>query len=103
VTLVDPSSINTSASPTHSRSSGFKTFKAAFGSRKKDEKRINFEYVPPTGSGEPAVDSSGVDCRDVLEESCMSTFVPVTPTVVPLEKGVEVFRLKSGGVVRIIN
>lgn len=49
------------------------------------------------------MDSSGVDCRDVLEEACMSTFVPVAATVVPLEKGVEVFKLKKGGVVRIIN
>lgn len=79
-----------------------KTLKAAFGSRKKDDKRIDFEYIPPTGSGEPAVDSSGVDCRDVLEESCMASFVPVVRTVVPFEKGAEVFKV-NGGVVRVIN
>lgn len=62
-----------------------------------------FEYLPPTASGEPTVDSSGMDCRDVLEEACMSTFRPVVNCVVPLEKGAEVFKTMSGGVVRLVN
>ena len=104
VTLVDPSTISTTVLPTHSRSSGFKTLRAAFGSKKKETKTINFEYLSPTGSGEPAVDSSGVDCRDVLEEACMSTFRPVVSCIRPLEKGGEVFKsLSGGGVVRIVN
>jgi len=33
----------------------------------------------------------------------MSTFRPVVNCVVPLEKGAEVFKTMSGGVVRLVN
>jgi hypothetical protein len=100
--MADPSSITTT-SPTHGRTSGFKTLRAVFRSKKKDVKMIQFEYLPLAGSGEPTVDSSGLDYRDVLEESCMSTFRPVVGEIVPLERGADVFKQRQGGVVRLIN
>lgn len=88
----------------NSRPSGFKNLRAAFASRRKESKYIAFECVAPAGSGEPEVDASGLDYRDVLEEPCISTFKPVVKNVWPLEKGMEAFRGRLGvSVVRLVN
>ncbi|KAK8864394.1 hypothetical protein IAR55_001642 [Kwoniella newhampshirensis] len=79
-----------------SRPSGMKTLRAAFGSRRKESKFISFEYLPPVASGEPEVDSSGMDYRDVMEEPCMAIFRPVVDVVIPFEKGAEAFG-RGGG------
>nr|ODN88342.1 hypothetical protein L203_02955 [Cryptococcus depauperatus CBS 7841] len=94
-----------------SRSSGIKTLRLVFSFKRKDLKQIVFEYISPTASGESEVDIAGMDCRDVMEESCMSIFRPVLDAeqdVVPFEKGQEAFKSqgwREGGtkVVRIIN
>ncbi|OXG41780.1 hypothetical protein C359_03196 [Cryptococcus neoformans Bt120] len=94
-----------------SRPSGIKTLRTVFGSKRKDSKFISFEYVSPIGSGEPEIDASGMDCRDVMEEPCMATFRPVLEgesAVVPFERGAEVFKRQGWDecgvrVVRIIN
>ena len=88
----------------HRSTSGIKSLRAAFSSRRKDSKFVSFEYLPPTGCGEPEVDSSGVDCRDILEGPIMSAFRPVVEAVLPLEKGMEAFRGQHGvTVVRLVN
>jgi hypothetical protein len=104
-----PASIHVQARPT----SGFKSLRAAFSSKRKDSKFISFEYTPPAGSGEPEVDSSGMDCRDVLEDVGIVDYSPVVrgrgkERIVPLERGAEVFREipgmeDIGGIVRLIN
>jgi hypothetical protein len=104
-----PASIQVQAKPT----SGFRSLRAAFASKRKDSKNISFEYVPPAGSGEPEVDGSGMDCRDVLEEIVLADLCPVMrgkgkERVVPFERGMEVFREipgigEVGGVVRLVN
>lgn len=76
--------------------SGFKSLRAAFGSKRQNSKSIIYEYLSPAGSGEPEVDSSGEDYRDVLEEPCMSTFRPVVSRLLPFEKGSDAFRGDSG-------
>ena len=104
LTLVAPTTSMPSTIPVHSRKSGFKTLRAALTSRRKETKHITFEYLTPTGSGEPEVDSSGVDCRDVMEESCMLFFKPIVAGVIPLEKGVDAFKIQHGvAVVRLVN
>ncbi|OCF74644.1 hypothetical protein I204_05024 [Kwoniella mangroviensis CBS 8886] len=129
-TIKPDSSSSSPTTPTlTSRPSGLKSLKAAFGgsnSRRKDSKFISVEYLPPTGSGEPEVDSSGMDYRDIMEEPCMAIFRPVIPeyicrkhtsmvlggegdgkvkTVVNFEKGHEIFRRDWEGVrvVKVIN
>ncbi|WVQ67676.1 uncharacterized protein L199_005880 [Kwoniella botswanensis] len=126
----DSSSSSSPTTPTFtSRPSGLKSLKAAFGgsnSRRKDSKYISVEYLPPTGSGEPEVDSSGMDYRDIMEEPCMAIFRPViaehiprkhtsmvlggegegrVKAVVNFEKGHEIFRRDWEGVriVKVIN
>ncbi|KJE06032.1 hypothetical protein I311_00168 [Cryptococcus gattii NT-10] len=99
--------------PSHmaSRPSGIKTLKTVFGSKRKDSKFIVFEYVSPIGSGEPEIDASGMDYRDVMEEPCMAFFKPVLQgehAVVPFERGAQVFKRQGWDecgvrVVRIIN
>lgn len=99
--------------PSHmaSRPSGIKTLKTVFGSKRKDSKFIVFEYVSPIGSGEPEIDASGMDYRDVMEEPCMAIFKPVLEgenAVVPFERGADVFKRQRWDecgvrVVRIIN
>jgi len=64
--------------------------------------RITTTYVPAPGTGEPTVDSSGLDPRDVMEEEGMDGLAPVVGKIVPFERGAEVFT-GHGGVVRIIN
>jgi NADPH:quinone reductase-like Zn-dependent oxidoreductase len=71
-------------------------------------KRRVGDAVVLAGTGEPNVDSSGLDCRDVLEEPAMEYLVPVVGRVVPFERGAELFVAPRepgtvGGVVRIIN
>ncbi|WVW83910.1 hypothetical protein I302_105932 [Kwoniella bestiolae CBS 10118] len=127
-TMKSDSSSTSPTTPTlTSRPSGLKSLKAAFGSsnsRRKDSKFVSVEYLPPTGSGEPEVDSSGMDYRDIMEEPCVAIFRPVlheyinrknsmmpggegerVKTVVNFEKGQEVFRRDWEGVraVRVIN
>ncbi|WVQ82361.1 hypothetical protein IAT38_004489 [Cryptococcus sp. DSM 104549] len=77
-----------------SRPSGIKTLRSVFSNKRKESKFVAFEYLPPTGSGEPEVDSSGMDYRDVMEEPCMAIFRPALEgekSVMPFEKGAEVF------------
>lgn len=83
--------------------SGLKTLRAAFSSRRKTSKFIAFQHLPPAGSGEPEVDSSGMDCRDVLEDPGMAKFRPVVRETVPFERGAEAFREPEETVVRLIN
>ncbi|WWC70209.1 uncharacterized protein I206_104159 [Kwoniella pini CBS 10737] len=119
----------------NSRPSGLKSLKAAFGSSKsnrKDSKYINIEYLNEIGIGEPEVDSSGMDFRDIMEEPCMAIFKPHLPefiipkhnsinydssstfgsgqderlkTIVNFEKGHEIFKRDWEGVrvIRVIN
>lgn len=109
VTLVPPEqSASASAKPENiAKPSGLKAFKAAFtssSSKRQASKTITFDYLPPAGSGEPEVDASGMDIRDVLEEPTIVTFKPVVSRTVPLEKGNEAFRgVPDGVVVRIIH
>ena len=88
--------------PLHPRSGGFKALRAAFGSKKKDARNVSFEYLSPGGTGEPEVDSSGMDCRDVLEEAAMVSFRPVVKDVFPLELGAEAFKPVKGPHVSIV-
>ncbi|WVQ72581.1 hypothetical protein IAR50_002139 [Cryptococcus sp. DSM 104548] len=98
------------------RPSGLKTLRLAFSSKRKDSKFIDLTYIPPTACGEPEVDSSGMDLRDVMEEPCMAIFKPFLdngggdggPAILPFEKGREAFRYGGWGecgvrVVRLIN
>ena len=88
------------------RPSGLRSLRAAFKSRRKDSKLVRIEYLAPAGSGEPEVDAGGMDCRDILDEPCMSSFRPVVRGVLPLERGMEAFTGKMGGgdeVIRLIN
>lgn len=84
-------------------------FKGVFGSRAKDTKRIVYEYVHPAGAGEPEVDLAGLDYRDVLEEPILGVLHPPVNSLVPLERGAEVFRSKrmtdrtNVAVVRLVN
>ncbi|KAL1409095.1 hypothetical protein Q8F55_005919 [Vanrija albida] len=104
----EPSSAAAAAPPR--AASGLANIKAAFSKAKKGQKNIKYTYVPPAGTGEPEVDASGLDTRDVLEEPVMAVLHPVVRHTVPLERGAEVFRWSSDGVdrlgvsaVRIIN
>ncbi|WVQ99409.1 hypothetical protein IAU59_006542 [Kwoniella sp. CBS 9459] len=132
VSIVKPETAFPSAPPQlSSRPSGIKTLRAAFTSKRKESKFIVFEYLAPSGTGEPEVDSSGMDCRDVMEEPCMAIFKPHLPenallsdqggmyggpqqhqqqqqevkSVVHFERGAEVFKRNWRGyrVVRVIN
>ncbi|ODO08828.1 hypothetical protein L198_00561 [Cryptococcus wingfieldii CBS 7118] len=98
------------------RPSGLKTLRMAFSSKRKDSKFIDLSYISPTACGEPEVDSSGLDLRDVMEEPCMAAFKPFLdngggdggPAILPFEKGREAFRYGGWGecgvrVVRLIN
>lgn len=88
------------------KASGFKSLRMAFSNKRKDSKFINFVYLPPAGSGEPEVDTSGVDIRDTLEEATMDAFRPMVGQVLPFERGAEAFRWTKGqipAVVRLIN
>jgi hypothetical protein len=85
-----------------SKPSGLQTLRAVFTSRRKGSKFISFHHLVPAGSGEPEVDSSGMDCRDVLEEACMAVFRPVVRTAWPFEKGMEAFRSTGEAVIRLI-
>ncbi|ORX36688.1 hypothetical protein BD324DRAFT_626824 [Kockovaella imperatae] len=93
-------------SPIHNRTSGFKALRMAFANKRKDSKFISFEYLAPAGTGEPEVDASGMDCRDVLEDTAMVGFRPVVRDVFPLERGPEAFKPVKGphvSVVRLVN
>lgn len=104
VSIVPPEASMSANGQVHSRPSGIRNLRAAFSSRRKESKYIAFEYLSPTGSGEPGVDASGVDCRDALEEPCISTFRPVVKNIWPLEKGMEAFRGRMGvSVIRLVN
>ncbi|OCF42889.1 hypothetical protein I317_03240 [Kwoniella heveanensis CBS 569] len=134
VSTVKPETAFPSAPPhLTSRPSGLKTLRAAFtSSKRKESKFIAFEYLPPSGTGEPEVDTSGMDCRDVMEEPCMAIFKPHLPdnalpskpgeaamgagyggqqqrqemkSVVHFERGADVFKKDWRGyrVVRVIN
>jgi len=102
--LVPPEASIASIAQSQARPSGFKNLRAAFSSRRKESKYISFEYLAPAGSGEPEVDGSGLDCRDVLEELSVTAFKPVVKNIWPLEKGMEAFRGRVGtSVVRLVN
>ena len=73
------------------RPSALNSLRSAFKSKRKDTKFVNVEFLPAAGSGEPEVDAGGMDCRDVLDEPCMSTFRPVVRGVLPFERGMEAF------------
>ena len=104
MSLVAPEISIPSATKAQSRQSGFRNLRAAFGSRRKDSKFVAVEYLAPSGSGEPEVDTSGLDCRDVLEDPSISAFRPVVKRVWPLEKGMEAFRdRKEVSVIRLVN
>lgn len=105
ITLVPPEQAASTKPENIAKPSGLKSFRLAFKSNKKQTtKSISFEYLPPAGSGEPEVDASGLDIRDVLEEPTIVTFKPVVTRTVPLEKGMEAFQgLQEGVVVRIIH
>ncbi|WRT66364.1 uncharacterized protein IL334_003319 [Kwoniella shivajii] len=122
VTTVKPDTNFSSQPQLISRPSGIKTLRAAFGSRRKESKFVQFEYLHPTGTGEPEVDTTGMDYRDVMEEPCMAIFKPhlpefISPTkyssgsmeslkgIVNFEKGYEVFKRDWEGVrvIRVIN
>lgn len=64
--------------------------------------RINTAFIVPAGMGEPTVDTSGLDPRDIMECPAMANLVPTPTTVVPFERGPEVFARRQGGVVRIV-
>lgn len=88
----------------NNRHSGIKNLRSAFSSRRKDSKYISFEHLTAAGSGEAEVDTSGVDCRDALEEQSIGAFRPVVKNVWPLEKGMEAFRGRVGvSVIRLVN
>lgn len=74
--------------------------RAAFSRRRT---AVTVTPIAPAGTGEPAVDIAGLDCRDVLEEPALADLRPVVDParVVPFERGADVF--VRGGVVRIIN
>ena len=93
-----------STAKAQSRQSGFMSLRTAFGTRRKNSKFVVFEYLAPAGSGEPEVDTSGLDCRDVLEDPNIGAFRPVVRRVWPLEKGTEAFRdRKEVSVIRLVN
>lgn len=95
------------------RSKSLKNLRASFvGGRKKDHgHNLVFEYIHAAGAGEPEVDASGLDVRDVLEEPLLGLFRPAVETVVPFERGAAVFRPRVGvsavaggvAVVRLVN
>ncbi|EIW70664.1 hypothetical protein TREMEDRAFT_61172 [Tremella mesenterica DSM 1558] len=90
----------TSPPPIPRRTSAFKSLFT----KRKDSKYINLLPVSPAGTGEPEVDSSGMDIRDVLEDELIPFLSPVSEGSVVFEKAREVFRSPgSGMVVRIIN
>lgn len=99
--------------PTHAKQSGIRTLRQVFSGRsRKNLKQIHYIYIQPAGTGEPEVDTAGMDIRDTLEEPCMSTFRPSMPHegAWAFERGMEAFRVQPGeegrksvGVVRIIN
>lgn len=75
-------------------------------------KNITVDYVQPAGAGEPEVDTSGQDCRDVLDEPALAALRPCVAKVVPFERGASVFTPGLGregvdrlgtSVVRIVN
>lgn len=107
ITLVPPEQAASTKPENIAKPSGLKAFRLAFkssSSKKQNTKTISFEYLPPAGSGEPEVDASGLDIRDVLEEPTIVTFKPVVSRTVPLERGMEAFQGASEGVViRIIH
>lgn len=109
----DPAGTKPEDSPPK-RSKSLKNLRASFvGGRKHQNGRdVVFEYIHAAGAGEPEVDASGLDCRDVLEEPLMGMLRPVVDgQVVPFERGVKVFETMSrleglaGGVrvVRLVN
>lgn len=95
----EPSSAAVEAPPR--QASGFANIKAAFSKGKRGQKHIKYTYVPPAGTGEPEVDTSGLDTRDVLEEPVMAVLHPVVRHTVPFERGAEVFRYSSDGIDRL--
>jgi hypothetical protein len=106
ITMVPPDETAHTKPENIAKPSGLKAFKAAFQSKKQanKQKSVGFEYLPPAGSGEAEVDSSGMDIRDVLEEPSIVDFRPVVSKTVPLEKGAEAFTgVPEGVVVRIIH
>lgn len=104
VSLVNPKPAQ-AAIPQSRSLRGFKMFH----SRQKEAKRVVYEYVHPAGAGEPEVDSSGLDYRDILEEPILGVLHPPVNAVVPFERGAEVFRSKrmmdrtNIAVVRLVN
>lgn len=87
-----------------SRASGFKTLRQAFGAgKRKDSKTIMYEILLPAGTGEPEVDRSGEDYRDVLEGVGMERLEPIVKEVMTFEKGMEAFSGKGVKVVRLVN
>ncbi|WOO82639.1 NADPH-dependent alkenal/one oxidoreductase [Vanrija pseudolonga] len=95
----EPSSAAIAAPPR--QASGLANIKAAFSKSKRGQKHIKYTYVPPAGTGEPEVDTSGLDTRDVLEEPVMAVLHPVVRHTVPFERGAEVFRWSSDGIDRL--
>jgi NADPH:quinone reductase-like Zn-dependent oxidoreductase len=104
ITMVPPDETAHVKPENIAKPSGLKAFRAAFQSKRQTTKAISFEYLPPAGSGEPEVDGSGMDIRDVLEEPAIVAFRPVVSKTLPLEKGAEAFMgVPEGVVVRIIH
>ncbi|KAL7421576.1 hypothetical protein Q5752_003345 [Cryptotrichosporon argae] len=102
VTLCEPDSSMT-VTPISAKSSSIKTFRAAFASRRKTSKSIAFEHVCSPGTGEPELDASGLDRRDMLEEAKLAALEPTVGEVVRFEKGASAFQKSATSVIRIIN
>ncbi|ORY34019.1 hypothetical protein BCR39DRAFT_518148 [Naematelia encephala] len=114
LTLVNPEGSINAGQASATKASGLRTLRAAFSSSKRkaaSSKSISFEYLAPAGTGEPEVDSSGADCRDILEEPGLESLRPVVEGgVIVFERGAEAFggqgqagRLFEARVVRLIN
>ncbi|GMK58320.1 hypothetical protein CspeluHIS016_0503520 [Cutaneotrichosporon spelunceum] len=84
-----------------------RTLKTKLGLGKR--KNVSVSYIQPAGAGEPAVDASGLDYRDVLEEPVLGVLRPSVEEVVPFELGASVFTSRRNmdrlrvAVVQIVN
>ncbi|BEJ16802.1 hypothetical protein CspHIS471_0602030 [Cutaneotrichosporon sp. HIS471] len=83
------------------------TLKTKLGFAKR--KTLSASYVQPAGAGDAAVDASGLDYRDVLEEPVLGVLHPAVGEIVPFELGASVFASRRNmdrlrvAVVRIVN
>lgn len=85
-----------------------RSFKTKLGLGKR-AKILSALYVQPAGAGDPEVDTSGLDYRDVLEEPVLGVLHPAVAEVVPFERGASVFASRRNmdrlrvAVVKIVN